>query len=164
MFNYGKKRVWVLAGVFVAAIATVLVTQNATQAEEEAGAMIVGTFEPGTVAQQTGLQEKMREQMAGLQQRMQAAQQEGDQAAMQKIQGEAQQIQKTAVESFQSSIDEALPTVAKAAGVQIIAVEVSYMAPGVESKDLTNAVIAEMGGEAPAPAPEQQLVLPQQSQ
>lgn len=151
MSTHGKKRIAIVAGVCAASAFGLLLTQDSTRAQEETSGIAVGTYEPGQVAQQTGLQQKMTEQMSGLQQRMQQAQQDGDQEAMQAIQGEAQQIQQKAVEDFESSIDEAMPKIAESAGVQIIAVEVSYAADGIETKDVTAAIIEELGGAAPQP-------------
>lgn len=144
-----KKRMMIATGVCAASALSLLLTQGATRAQEKAPAITVGTFEPGLVAQQTGLQQKVIGQMGGLQERMQQAQQTGNQEEMQKIQGEAQAIQKKAVEEFEAAIDKALPEVAKAAGVQIIVVEVAYMAEGIETKDLTAEVVTQLGGEAP---------------
>lgn len=153
MFTLFGKRVWVLAGIAGAALAATLVTQDTTRAQEEAPAIAVGTFNPGQVAQESGLQAKMQAsmqgKMEGLRERAQAAQQSGDQAAMQQIQTEAQQIQNDAVAEFQSTLDGTLPEVAKAAGVEIIAVEFAYTAPGIESKDLTAQIVAALGGGTP---------------
>ncbi len=44
-----------------------------------------------------------------------------------------------------------MPQVAEDAGVQIIAVNVAYTAEGITTKDVTEAVISQMGGGAPAP-------------
>ena len=145
-----KKRIMILTGVCAASALGLLLTQDATRAEEKA-AITVGTFEPGLVAQQTGLQQKVMEQMGVLQERMQAAQQSGNQEEMKKIQGEAQTIQQNAVAEFEAAIDKALPEVAKAAGVQLIAIDIAFMAEGIETKDLTAEVVAKLGGEAPQP-------------
>ena len=146
----------VIAGMSMAMALTgaVLLAQNTGEADE---AMIVGTYNPQQVAMQSGLQQKMQGEMAGLQQRMQAAQQEGDQAAMQQIQGEAGQIQERIVGEFESDLDEAMPGVAEEAGVKIIAVEVSYTADDIETKDVTNALIAELNG---GEMPQQELSIP----
>lgn len=163
MFEILNKRVWIAAGVTGAALLGVLLSSSATRAAEDAPAIKVGTFEPALIAQQAGLQAKMQEKMSGLQERAQAAQQSGDQAAMQQLQSEFQQIQKEIVDEFKSSIDKALPKVAEETGVVLIAIEVSYAAPGIESVDVTKEVAAAMGIEfkapeeaasAPVPAPD----------
>jgi cell fate (sporulation/competence/biofilm development) regulator YlbF (YheA/YmcA/DUF963 family) len=79
----------------------------------------------------------MTEQMEGLQQRMQAAQQAGNQEEIQRIQAAAQQIQENVVAEFENNVNAALPAVAQEAGAQVIAIEVSYAAPGIETRDLT---------------------------
>jgi len=153
MFKQLKKHMWVLAGVTGAAVATIVLSQNTTRAQEAAPAMVLGTFEPAQVAQESGMQAKMQammqEKMGGLRERAQAAQQSGDQAAMQQIQAEAQQIQMDAVKEFQDALDATLPKVAEEAGVQIIAVEYAFTAPGIETKDLTAEIVAALGGGTP---------------
>ncbi|MBX3176946.1 MAG: OmpH family outer membrane protein [Candidatus Hydrogenedentes bacterium] len=148
-----KRRIWILTGVCGAALAALLGSQGTTRAAE---GFAIGTFEPGRIAEATGLQQRLSEQIGGLQQRMQQAQQEGDQEQMQQIQSEAQAMQQKAVAEFEASIDKALPAVAEEAGLKLIAVEVSYMAPDITSKDVTDEVIEEMGG-AVAAAPELSL-------
>ena len=149
-----KKATILGVSMAVALTGAVMFSQNTGEADE---ALIVGTYNPQTVAMQSGLQQKMQAEMAGLQQRMQVAQQEGNQAAMQEIQGEAGQIQERLVGEFESDLDKAMPGVAEEAGVKIIAVEVSYTADEVETKDVTNALIAELNG---GEMPQQELSIP----
>jgi hypothetical protein len=150
MFHSLRKRVWILAGAMGAAVFAVLVTLNTGKADE---ALVVGTYDIDQVAMQSGLQQKVQMEMAGLQQRMQEAQQEGDQAAMQQIQAEAGQIQERIIGEFEDSLDGVMPSVAASSGAKVIAADVTYTAPGIEVKDVTSAVIEEMnGGEAAAPS------------
>ncbi|MBX3176945.1 MAG: hypothetical protein KF886_06285 [Candidatus Hydrogenedentes bacterium] len=149
------KKIWIVTGVCAAAIVALFGQHGTLRAQEAAPAITVGTFQPGRVAEATGVQQRLMEQVNGLQQRMMQAQQSGDQAAMQQIQTEAQDMQRKAIEDFEASIEQAMPAVAEKTGVQIIALEVSYMAPGITSKDVTAEVIAELGGtEEEAPAEE----------
>lgn len=143
----------IVTAAFVAAIALcgALVAQDTIQAEEGA-AITVGTYEPQEAAQKTGLNNQITQAMSGLQERMMAAQQQGNQQEMQKIQAEAQQIQQDVVEDFQSRMKAAMPAVAKATGTDIIAIRVSYAAEGIETKDVTDELIKEMTGTAPAGA------------
>lgn len=115
--------------------------------------IVVGTYDPQAVAQAVGLQQQMMQDMQGLQQRMQQAQQEGDQQAMQEIQAEAQQIQQDAADQFLADVEGVMEEVAQQAGAVIIATDVTYTAEGVSTEDVTQDVIAALGGEAPA-APE----------
>jgi len=161
MFNTLKKRITVLAGLACAATFAVLASLGTGQADD---VLAVGTYSVEDVAAQSGLQQQMQQEMSGLQIRMQEAQQEGDQAAMQQIQTEAGQIQERIVADFENSLDAAMPAVAEKAGVKIIAADVSYAADDVETRDVTNDIIAEMNGGA-APTPDipglQQLPAPQ---
>lgn len=149
-----KKFAIVGVSMAVALTGAVLFAQNTGNADE---AMVVGTYDPQAVAMQSGLQQKMQAEMGGLQQRMQTAQQEGDQAAMQEIQSEAGQIQERIVGEFESDLDGVMPGVAEEVGVKIIAVEVSYTADEVETKDVTDALIAELNG---GEMPQQELSIP----
>ena len=149
-------RTMVLGGVAIAAMLGVLATQPMVKAQDEGAVdIVVGSYNPQSVAQQVGLEQKLMAEMGTLQERMQAAQQQGDQQAMQEIQMEAQQIQQGIIGEFESDLDAAMAGIAGEAGVQMIAVEVSWTAPGVETVDLTQEFVDAMGGAAPAPAPEE---------
>lgn len=153
-----KKRVLMVAGVAFVAAVGLLVSINTSQAQED---LVVGTFDPQEVAMNTGLQEKMQGQMEGLRQRAQEAQQNSDQSAMQQIQMDAQKIQQEVIQEFEASMSEVMPAVAEAAGVKIIAQGVAYTAPGIETKDLTSEIIAEMGGgETAASTPDADAAVP----
>jgi Skp family chaperone for outer membrane proteins len=121
-------------------------------AQEDASEIIVGTYDPQKVAEAVGYQQRVMQRMEGLQERMQQAQQAGDQQAMQEIQTEAQQIQQDTAMELVGEIEATMPQVAAATGATIIATDVAYTAPGVATEDVTAAVIAAMGGEAPAAA------------
>lgn len=140
----------IAASAIALALATLLLAP-ALRAQEEGDIQIaVGVYQPQQIAQATGLQQQMMQQMQGLQQRAQVAQQEGDQAAMQQIQMEAQQIQEAATSDFIERLQAVLPGVAEAAGVQIIASDIGYAAPGVVTRDVTQAVIDAMSAVAGA--------------
>lgn len=155
-------RVLAFSTIAVAAVLTAFMAQNTTQAQEEASGIIVGTYEPQRVAEQYGINEKLMEGMTGLQQRMQAAQQTGDQQEMQQIQAEAQQVQNDVIGEFEKEVEAVLPSVAEETGADIIAVQVAYVAEGIETKDVTNEVIAEMNGGAAQEADEQPETLQSQ--
>lgn len=155
-------RVLAFSTIAVAAVLTAFMAQNTTQAQEQTSGIIVGTYEPQRVAEQYGINEKLMEGMAGLQQRMQAAQQQGDQQEMQQIQAEAQQVQNDVIGEFENEVEAVLPSVAEETGADIIAVQVAYVAEGIETKDVTNEVIAEMNGGAAQEADEQPETLQSQ--
>lgn len=131
-----------VAGILALALAPVLHAQ-----EEGMAQLVVGTYDTNQVAQASGLQEQMMQQMQGLRERAQQAQQSQDQAAMQQIQAEAQQMQQDMAEKFRQRIEAVMPQVAEASGAQVIAAAVTYTAPGIETKDVTQAVIDAMKAE-----------------
>lgn len=140
-----SRHVLVLSVIAIAAVIGATVPWSTLRAQEDTGAhIVVGTYQPQQVAQDLGLQQMMMQKLQGLQQRMQTAQQQGNREEMQRIQSEAQQIQQEAVNDFQTKMDDAMPAVAKAAGVDIIAVGVAYTAPGIETKDVTGEVVAQV--------------------
>lgn len=158
MVTRSSTRILTLCGIAIVAVAAVFAAQGTLQAQEsEASGIVVGTYTPRDVAQQVGLEEKMRGEMEGLQQRMQAAQQQGNQQEMQSIQAEAQQVQQRIIGDFESNMDAAMAEVAEQTGVDVIAIEVSYTAPGIETKDVTSEIVAQLQGDD---APD--VVLPQQ--
>lgn len=151
-----------LAGFAVVASAAVIVAlapDRATQAQASPAEIVVGTYQPQQAAEQAGLNEQLVQAMSGLQERMVAAQQQGDQQAMQQIQAEARQVQQGIVQEFQTKIEQAMPAVAETAGVDIIAVQIAYTADGIATKDVTQNVVAELnGGKAmPSEQPEVQF-------
>lgn len=103
--------------------------------------ILVATYVPQQVAEAVGLQQKVMQGMAGLQQRAQQAQQEGDQQTLQQIQAEAQKIERDVTIEFLAEVDAVLPKVAEAAGASIVAIGVSYAVSGVATQDVTPAVI-----------------------
>lgn len=134
----------IVASAIALALAALLLAPSLSAQEEGDAQIVIGIYQPQQIAQATGLQQQMMEQMQGLQQRAQQAQQEGDQAAMQQIQMEAQQIQQDATNEFIERLRAVLPGVAEAAGAQIIASDIGYAAPGVVTEDVTQAVIDAM--------------------
>lgn len=148
-FKWNFRAIGVFAVAIAVAIALAVGTPGTSAQEEaEAGGIVIGTYDPQQVAQQTGLQQKMMQQMQGLQQRAMDAQQSQDQQAMQQIQQEAQQIQQDVMNQFLQDVKDVMPQVAEETGVQIVAVDVAYMAEGMSEKDVTEEVIAQMGGGA----------------
>lgn len=135
-------------GVVLLAVVAVFLSFGLDAQEDAVAEVLVGTYEPQQVAQAAGLQEQVMQQMSGLQQRAQEAQQAGDEAAMQQIQAEAQQIQQEAADRFIADLEAVMPQVAAATGATIIATDVTYAAPGVVTEDVTQAVVEAMQGTA----------------
>lgn len=134
----------VSVGLAAALAVLVLVPGLSAQEEAEDAQIVVGVYQPQQVAEATGVQQRMMEQMQGLQQRAQQAQQEGDQAAMQQIQMEAQQMQEDATNEFVERLSGVMQQVAESIGADLITTDVSWSAPGVTTQDVTQAVIDAM--------------------
>lgn len=136
----------VLAPFAVALVLAALASPIALRAQESSSstAIAIGIYDPQRIAEETGLQQQVMQQMQGLQQRAQQAQQDADQGAMQQIQLEARQLQQEAAAQFAADLETVMPGVAAAAGVQVITTEVSWAAAGVETRDVTDAIIAAM--------------------
>lgn len=139
------------AAVLLLAAGAFLAGPDLHAQDDEGAGVVVGTYNPQEVAQAVGLQQQMMQEMQALQQRAQEAQQSGDQQAIQEIQAEAQQIQQETADQFMADLEGVMAQVAEENGTAIIATDVTYTAPGVTTKDLTQEVIAALGGSAPTP-------------
>ena len=156
MSHFTHRRISILGGLGFAALLALLVAVNDIGAQEKKAGLVIGTFDPQQVAEQTGIQQRMMKAMEGLQQRAETAQQTGDQQAMMAIQQEAMQIQEQIAGDFEKEMTDAMPKVAAKAGVHAIVMEVSYSSDEVEVKDVTAQLLAELargGAAAPAAAP-----------
>lgn len=130
----------------------------------ENGELVVGTYEPQQVFQQSEGQQELMEAFQEAQGSMQAAQEEGDQQKMQKLQSDMREKQEEIIGKFQDELEKVLPEVADATGVDIIAQGVEYTADDIDEKDVTDDVIKAMGGDPDSdggmqglqPAPEEE--------
>lgn len=100
-------------------------------------AITVGTYNPQAAFEQHPLQEKLMEKYMTLQPAIQKAQQENDQQKAIQLQQEFEQERMQIIEQFQKDVDKALPEVAEAAGVKVIALEIAYIADDVKTQDVT---------------------------
>lgn len=111
----------------------------------------VGTYEPQAVFQNSPHSATLTERLAPLQQEAQQAAQEGDQQRAIEIQGRMQTIQNEVVQEFLSDVEAAIPNVAAEAGMKIVALDVVWVDPELgEPKDISNDLVAELNGNAPA--------------
>lgn len=130
----------------------------------ENGELVVGTYKPQQVFQQSEGQQELMEAFQEAQGSMQAAQEEGDQQKMQKLQSDMREKQEEIIGKFQDELEKVLPEVADATGVDIIAQGVEYTADDIDEKDVTDDVIKAMGGDPDSdggmqglqPAPEEE--------
>lgn len=124
------------------AMFTGLLSAQAQDAPEKPQSTLqVGTYDVEATFQQHPAQKELEKASQTAQAQMQAAQQEGDQQKLQQIQQQFQQTRSQVVEKFYRDVNKAMPTVAKAADVKVVAAEVSYTAKDVETKDITPQLI-----------------------
>jgi hypothetical protein len=164
MFSFLKS--FLFSGIFAAALVAFVAVHGGVSAQEADGSGIsVGTYNPQQIAQQSGIQQKMMQGMQGLQQRAQQAQQTGNQQEMQQIQMEAQKIQQQIIGEFQTGMNNAIATVAEKEGLDLVVIQVAYAAPGIQSRDITQAILEEMGlGQQAMATPPQQGMTGQPAQ
>jgi len=128
----------------------------AAQAERARPAVKIGTYDPEVVFQAHPAEKEMREVLRTAQAQIQQAQQEEDQQKMQQIEQQYQQARQKAIQHFQEDVSEALPEVAKAAGVKVVAMQVVYKADDVQTVDITPHLVKTFekddGEESEAPA------------
>lgn len=157
MSRYVRMTGGALAAVAIAALGlSVATTQGWAQDEAEAE-ISVGTYDPEQVFNAYPDRQEMMDQITELQGQMQQAQQQQDQERMMQLQQQAQQYQTEAIEKFQGDVEAALPGVAEAHGLDLVAIEVSWSRDGVGTEDVTTELIEELGGD-PEPAEPQFMV------
>lgn len=143
-FLLTRKSALTVAALTLALVAVLLVPAAGVSAQDDGAGIVVGTYQAQQVAQAVGFQQQVMQQMQGLQQRAQEAQQSGDQQAMQQIQMEAQQIQQDAAAKLLAEIESVMPQVAEQTGASIIATDVTWSAEDVTTEDVTQAIIDAM--------------------
>jgi len=118
-------------------------TQTAEAESQEAPKTpsMVATFDPQAVFLQSQRSTRLNEKMTEFQTRMSQAQQQGDQQGMMQVQMEAEQFRTSEIEAFLAEIDDALPGVAREAGIKIVAVEYAWVDDTLgQPADLTEAL------------------------
>ncbi len=101
----------------------------------------VGTYNPQAAFEQHPLQEKLMEQYTSLEVAIQKAQQDGDQQKAMQLQQQFEQQRTQIIEQFQQDVEKALPEVAEAADVKVIALEIAYTADDVKTQDVTAHIV-----------------------
>lgn len=120
---------------------------------EDAVVLPVGSYEPQKAFEQYPGRNELLEEFQSAQEDMTKAQEQGDQQKLQQIQMKLQQKQQQVIDQFQRDVEAALPDVAKAAEVQVIAVEIAYTAEGVKTKDVTSQVVSALSERKTEDAP-----------
>jgi len=127
----------VLTTAVVASILLLSVQSDAQGQNAAANAMQVGTYDQQALFQEYPGSDELTEFYRDLQQRMQQAQQEGNQQKLQELQQEAEAKRQQVLQGFQNAVKTAIPQVAEEADVQVVALQVVYAADDVEQADLT---------------------------
>jgi Skp family chaperone for outer membrane proteins len=140
-----------LASVALAAAGLGFVSGPATAGEGEGkkaehASVKVGTYNPREVFSQYPGRQAMMQSMKDVQGKMQKARKDGNQEKVMQLQKKMRAQRKKAIDKFQGEVDKTLPKVAKKEGLDLVVVDVVYKADKVATKDITDAVIKEMGG------------------
>lgn len=106
-----------------------------------------GTYDPEQAFAQYPGREKLMETYQSALPALQKAQQEGDEKKALQLQQELSQKRDQIVKKFQNDVQQALPDIAKATGVQLVALQVVYTGEGVKTKDITPQVVEAIGGD-----------------
>ncbi len=134
----------VTAGLAMAAIA--LAGQLTAQAQvppgdappaepaERASAVKVGTYNPEKVFEAHPAQAELMDALRTAQNQMQQGER-GEEA--QQAQAQYEQARQQAIQRFQEDVSKAIPQIAEAAGVKVVAVQVVYKAADVKTVDIT---------------------------
>jgi len=133
--------------VAAVALATVVlggwvVRSSHAQMDQADAAMAVGVYQPQAVFNEHPVREEMIGELERVQLQMQQAQQAGDTQRIMELQSQMEQKQQEVVERFQQDLNRVMPRVAEEAGVKVVAVQVAYVADDVQTKDVTQQVIA----------------------
>ena len=153
MFTSMKSRV--LGGSALAAtLAVALGVNQAPAPDDETAAteqeQVIGIYNPEAAFQQYhGIQELIALSQR-VQQEAQQAQAEGDQQRLMQLQQQMQQERMRVINQFQEDVRRVAPDVAQEQGLQLVAVEVAYVAEEFgEPKDITQEMVDKINEDAP---------------
>lgn len=156
-----------VAGAAILAVALTITWAGGVNAQElprpEAGRQAVvqvGTYEPQRAFEQYPGGQRLIEAYQAAQADMVKAQEAGDERALEQIQQQLQQTQQEVIGQFERDVEALLPDVARAAQVQVIALDVVYTAKGVNTKDVTPQVARGLIAKAEGEAEERRRELP----
>jgi hypothetical protein len=147
-----------------AAVAYGFVADDADKDAKTGAELRFGTYEPQVAFQSYYKFPEFNNRLQELQGQLQSAYEAGDQQRAFMLQQQVQAVQHEAVTAFIEDVDRAMPKIAAEADVQLIVLEVVYVAEGIgQPKNLTQAVIAELNKNAEPkdrPQGEQRIPLP----
>ncbi|MGC9455400.1 MAG: hypothetical protein ACP5HU_11130 [Phycisphaerae bacterium] len=137
--------------VVMAGCGLIVSSQLAAQTDEsnnDADKLVVGTYDPAQAFQASPGQKELEEKARDAQAEANQAQQEGDQQKLTQISQQFRMDQQRIIQQFQSDVEEVMPDVAESEGVKVVAVEVTYTAEDVETRDVTEALVEALGEKA----------------
>jgi Skp family chaperone for outer membrane proteins len=149
-----------VAGLAMLAAGLATAAEPTGAAGGQGATMTVGTYDMQQIFQSFEGRTAFMQRAQEIQRQAQAAQQAGDQQKLQQLQQQMMQARQQMGVQLQKAVDDVIADVAEQQGVEVVASEVLYSAPSVETKNVTQAIIAEMnggsGGAQPAPSPQPQ--------
>lgn len=150
----GTWKKWMIAGLALAVLAWVGVSltsdARADDHDEEGveeAAIAVGTYQQEAAFQNYHRTEELMAFAQELEAEAMEAQQAGDQQKLMDLQAQMQQRQNATIESFFNDIERILPDLARQQNVQVVAVEIQYLAPDIESKDITDLLVEQLNAD-----------------
>jgi len=100
---------------------------------ERASAVKVGTYDPDKAFEAHPAQAELMDALRTAQSQMQ----QGERGEEAQVQEQYQQARQQAIQRFQEDVSKAIPQIAQAAGVKVVAVQVVYKAADVKTVDIT---------------------------
>ncbi len=137
----GVATVVALGGLFLG-------TRSAVNGQDSSSSEVrVGTYKPREVFKETR-RKAMQKSLETLREKYQQAAESGDQKKLQALQKKMQKVREKTIQDFLAEVKTAVPRVAQAEGVPVVAVRVVYSEASVQTKDLTSALVKELNSEA----------------
>lgn len=109
----------------------------ARQPKRSEAALKIGTYDPETAFQSHPAQKKLMGARKTALEQMQQAKQQKNAEKVRQVQQQYEQARDQAVQQFDRDVTQALPKVARDAGIKVVAREVVYKADNVKTVDIT---------------------------
>lgn len=135
-----------LVGAIALAAGVAVESGEKDSAGEPAGALRVGTFDTRAVALAYGRSEGFLASVRELHREAEEAERKGQQKRLEKLEAKGQALQEqlhrqvfgdAPIDDILAELEDELPEVARAAGVDVIVTGLLYAAPGAETTDVT---------------------------
>jgi len=136
-----------IAAVVALAAGLLVVSASAQQqgAANQSG-VTVGTYEPQQLFNQHPDTQALMQELQGMQQQMQQAQQQGNREKLTQLQQQMQQKQQQAIEKFQNELQQTAVDVAGEQGIDVVAVQIIHTADEVQVQDMTTMIANKFQG------------------